>query len=172
MWYIYICNLLLPYFMQMVLAVLQMRKCNLGRNWKETGRSVTWTCCSNVALKELLSTMDRETPVRWQVLREGIRGQTDRNHNHRKLTNLITWTTALSISMKLWPMPCRSTQDRQVMVERSDRMWSTAEGMANHFSILALRTHELYEKAKRCDPERWAPQVGTCPICYWRSVEK
>ena len=43
----------------------------------------------------------RETPVRWQVLREGIRGQTDRNHNHRKLTNLITWTTALSNPRKL-----------------------------------------------------------------------
>ena len=142
MWYIYICNLLLPYFMQMVLAVLQMRKCNLGRNWKETGRSVTWTCCSNVALKELLSTMDRETPVRWQVLREGIRGQTDRNHNHRKLTNLITWTTALSISMKLWAMPCWATQNK------TDGSWwrvltkfgPLEKGMATYFNILALRT--------------------------------
>ena len=25
-------------------------------------------------------------------------------------------------------MPCRATQDEQVMVERSDRMWSTGEG--------------------------------------------
>ena len=25
-------------------------------------------------------------------------------------------------------MPCRATQDRQVMVGRSDRMWSTGEG--------------------------------------------
>ena len=25
-------------------------------------------------------------------------------------------------------MPCRATQDVQVMVERSDRMWSTGEG--------------------------------------------
>ena len=25
-------------------------------------------------------------------------------------------------------MPCGATQDRQVMVEKSDRMWSTAEG--------------------------------------------
>ena len=25
-------------------------------------------------------------------------------------------------------MPCGATQDRQVMVERSDRMWSTGEG--------------------------------------------
>ena len=25
-------------------------------------------------------------------------------------------------------MPCRATQDRQVMVESSDKMWSTGEG--------------------------------------------
>ena len=31
----------------------------------------------------------------------GIRGQTHWNHTHRKLVNLITWTTALSNSMKL-----------------------------------------------------------------------
>ena len=30
-----------------------------------------------------------------------ISGQTDENQNHRKLTNLITWTIALSKSMKL-----------------------------------------------------------------------
>ena len=28
-------------------------------------------------------------------------------------------------------MPCGATQDRQVMVERSDRMWSTGEGNGN-----------------------------------------
>ena len=33
-----------------------------------------------------------------------------------------------------------ATQDGRVMVERSDRMWSTGKGIANHFSILALRT--------------------------------
>ena len=37
-------------------------------------------------------------------------------------------------------MLCGATQDGRVMVERSDRMWSAEEGMANHFSILALRT--------------------------------
>ena len=36
--------------------------------------------------------------------------------------------------------------------------------MANHFSILALRTHEQYEKAKQYDTERWTPQVGRYPI--------
>ena len=25
---------------------------------------------------------------------------------------------------------------------------------------------------KRYDIERWTPQVGRCPICYWRRVEK
>ena len=39
------------------------------------------------------------------------------NHNHRKLSKLFTWITALSNSMKLWAMPCRATQDRQVTVE-------------------------------------------------------
>ena len=50
------------------------------------------------------------------------------NHNHRKLNNLIIWTTALSNSIKLWAMPCRNTQDRRVMVESSDNLWSTGEG--------------------------------------------
>ena len=33
-------------------------------------------------------------------------------------------------------------------MESSDKMWSTGEGNANHFSILALRAHEQYEKQK------------------------
>ena len=70
----------------------------------------------------------RETLVRQQAQREGIRGQTDWNHNHRKLTNLNTWTIAFFNSMKLWVLPCRATQDGRVRVERSDRMWSTGEG--------------------------------------------
>ena len=43
-------------------------------------------------------------------------GRQTENHNHRKPTSLITWTTALSNSMKLWAMPCGATQDRRVMV--------------------------------------------------------
>ena len=55
-------------------------------------------------------------------------GRQTENHNHRKLTNLIKWTTALSNSMKLWAMMCRATQDGWVMVESSDKTWSTGEG--------------------------------------------
>ena len=36
--------------------------------------------------------------------------------------------TALSNSMKLSAMWCRETQDRWVMLESSDKMWSTGEG--------------------------------------------
>ena len=46
----------------------------------------------------------------------------------KKLTNLITWTTALSNSVKLWATPCMATRDRWVMVESSDKTWSTGEG--------------------------------------------
>ena len=53
---------------------------------------------------------------------------TQETHKHRKLTNLITWTTALSNSMKLWVMPYRATQDGRVMMESSDKTWSTGEG--------------------------------------------
>ena len=35
-------------------------------------------------------------------------------------------------------MPCRATQGGRVLVESSDKMWSTGEGNANHFSILAF----------------------------------
>ena len=49
-------------------------------------------------------------------------------------------TIALSNSVKL-SHARGATQDGQVMMERSDRILSTLEkGMANHFSILALRT--------------------------------
>ena len=51
------------------------------------------------------------------------------NHNHRKLTKLITWTTALSSSMKLWAMLCKATQDWWIMAESSDKAWSTGQVM-------------------------------------------
>ena len=60
------------------------------------------------------------------MLREASEGR-HTNHNHRKLVNLITRTTALSNSMKL-SHSHGATQDGRVMVETSDRMWSTGEG--------------------------------------------
>ena len=66
-------------------------------------------------------------------------GRQTENHNQRKLIKLITWTTALSNSMKLWAMPCRATQDGQVMVESSDKTWSTGEGNGKTLQYSCLK---------------------------------
>ena len=88
------------------------------------------------------------------------------NHNHRKLIRLITWITVLSNSVSwLWAILSRATQDRHVMMERSDKMWSNGNGVANHFSILALRTPwTVWKDKKRYDTGRWTPRVSRCLI--------
>ena len=48
-----------------------------------------------------------------------------------------TRTTALSNSMKLSHV-CGATQDGQVMVEKSDRMWSTGEGNGKPLQYFCL----------------------------------
>ena len=67
-------------------------------------------------------------------------GRQNENHNHRKITKLITWTTALSSSMKLQAMLCRATQERRVMVESSDKTWSTGEGNGRPSQYFCLET--------------------------------
>ena len=54
-------------------------------------------------------------------------GRQTENHNQRKVTKLITRTTTLSNSTKLCAMPCRTTQDKPVLVESSDQTQSTKE---------------------------------------------
>ena len=44
---------------------------------------------------------------------------------------VVVWAffdTALPNSMKLWAKLCRGTQDRRVLVESSDKTWSSGEG--------------------------------------------
>ena len=67
-----------------------------------------------------------------------IRGQREWKKQIPETNNLITWATALSNSMKLWTMPCRATQDRQIMVECSDKMWSTGEGNGKRLQYSCL----------------------------------
>ena len=73
------------------------------------------------------------------IAREHQRADTLKPYSQKTSQSNHTRTTALSNSMKS-SHACGATQDRWVMVEMSDRMWSTGEGMANHFSILAFRT--------------------------------
>ena len=94
----------------------------------------------------------------------GHRGQTHWNHNHRKLANLITQTTALSYSMKLshamWGHPRLEGHGGEVWLNvfHWRREWWTTS------VFLPWEPHEQYDKAKWEDTERGTPQVGRCPI--------
>ena len=61
------------------------------------------------------------------VARGHQRADTLKPYSQKTSQSNHTRTTALPNSMKLSHAP-GATQDGQVMVERSDRMWSTAEG--------------------------------------------
>ena len=61
------------------------------------------------------------------VARGHQRADTLKPYSQKTNQSNHTRTTALSNSMKP-SHACGATQDEQVMVERSDRMWSTGEG--------------------------------------------
>ena len=72
-------------------------------------------------------------------------------------------------------MLCRATQDGLVVVERSDRMWSTGGGNGKplQYSCLENPMNGMKrQKGKKVWHERWTPLVGRCPICYWRRWRK
>ena len=86
-------------------------------------------------------------------------GRQNKNHNCRKQTNMITCVTALCNSMKIWTMPCKATQDRRIMVERSDKHGALEKGMASHYSILALRTPWTIWEGKKIGHWKMNPQI-------------
>ena len=78
----------------------------------------------------------------------------------KKLIKLITRTTALSNSMKLWAMLCRATQDGRVMVESSDKTWSTGEGNGTPFHSMKRQKDRILKDeipvgAKYATGEEW-----------------
>ena len=77
--------------------------------------------------EEIPHVQGKRNPSEMVGTERGYQRETHWNHNHRQLANLITRTTALSNSMKP-SHACGATQDGRVMVERSDRIWSTGEG--------------------------------------------
>ena len=103
-------------------------------------------------------------------------GRQNEKHNHKKLTKLITQITALSNSMKPWAMPCRATQDWRVMVESSDKMWSTGEGNGKplqHFCfenpMNSMKVHLGNFKYVFWDNSEW---IMTLTFCNWLSSTK
>ena len=60
-------------------------------------------------------------------------------------------------------MPCGATQDKQVMVERSDRMWSTGEGNGKtlQYSCLENPMNSMKRQNDRILKEELPKSVGT-----------
>ena len=59
-------------------------------------------------------------------------------------------------------MPCGATQDRRVMVERTDRMWSTGEGNGKplQYSCLENPMNSMKRQNDRILKEELARSVG------------
>ena len=59
-------------------------------------------------------------------------------------------------------MPCRATQDGQVLVERSDRMWSTGEGNGKplQFSCLENLMNSMKRQKDRTLKDELPRSVG------------
>ena len=80
---------------------------------------------------------------------------------------MITWITTLCNLMNY--EPCH------IGPPKMDESWWTVltkcgpleKGMANHFSILALRTPWAVWKGKKIWHWKMNSPVGRCPICYW-----
>ena len=60
----------------------------------------------------------------------------------------LSWQWGLHSSMKLWAIPCRATQDGGVMVESSDKIWSTGGGNTTIAVFLPQEPHEQYKRKK------------------------
>ena len=67
------------------------------------------------------------------------RADTLKSYSEKTRQSNHTRSTALSNSMEL-SHAHRATQDGPVMVERSDRMWSTGEGNGKPLQYSSLRT--------------------------------
>ena len=87
-----------------------------------------WLCFAGAAVKRYSHVQGKRNPSKMVgVARGHQRADTLTPYSQKTSHSNHTRTTALSNSMKL-SHAHRATQDRWIMVERSDRMWSTGEG--------------------------------------------
>ena len=79
-----------------------------------------------------------------------------------QLSLLITWVIALSNSVKLWSMPCRTTQDGRVMAESSDKTWSTGEGNSKslQYSCIEIPNNSMKRQKDRTLKDELPRSVG------------
>ena len=95
------------------------------------------------------------------VARRHQRADTLKPYSQKTRQSNHTRTTALSNTMKL-SHAHRATKDAQVMVERSDRMWSTGEGNGKplQYSCLENTIHSMKRQNDRILKEEFPRSVG------------
>ena len=95
------------------------------------------------------------------VVRGHQRADTLKPYSQKTSQSNHTRTTALSNTMKL-SHACGATQDRRVMVERSDRMWSTGEGNGKplQYSCLENPMNSMKRQNDRILKEELPRSVG------------
>ena len=99
-----------------------------------------WLRFAGAAVKRYPMPKVRETQVKTVgVARGHQRTDTLKPYSQKTSQSDHTRTTALSDSMKL-SHARGATQDRRVMVERSDRMWSAGEGNGKPLQYSCLET--------------------------------
>ena len=87
-----------------------------------------WLCFAGAAVKRYPHVQGKRNPSKMVgVARRHQRADTLKPYSQKTSQSNPTRTTALSNSMKP-SHACGATQDGRVMVERSDRTWSTGEG--------------------------------------------
>ena len=95
------------------------------------------------------------------VARRHQRADTLKPYSQKTSQSNHTRTIALSKSMKP-SHACRATQDGQVMMERSDRMWSTGEGTGKplQYSCLENPMNSMKRQNDRILREKLLRSVG------------
>src|SRR5574340_942163 len=108
------------------------------------------------------------------VARGRQRADTLKPYSQKASQSNHTRTTALSNSMKL-SHACGATQDGRVMVERSDRMWSTGEGNGKplQYSCLESPMNSMKRQKDRTLKDELPRSVGAQYATgdQWRNEE-
>ena len=133
-------------------------------------RSVAVLCWSSH--EEILHIQGKRNPSKTVGAKRGHQG-TDRLKPQSQTTSQSDHTdhslcNSMELSHAVWGLPRRARHGGEVWQNMVHwrREWQTTS------VFLPWEPDEQYEKAKRQDTERGTPQVGRCPICYRRSVEK
>ena len=114
------------------------------------------------SLEEIPHAQGKRNPSKMvNVARGHQRADTRKPYSQKTSQSNHTRTTALSNSMKLSHAP-GATQDGQVMVERSDRLWSTGEenGKPLHYSCLQNSMNSMKRQKDRTLKDELPRSVG------------